>query len=368
MAKTILTSDQVQNILHLYTVEELSIAKISKNLGISSYVVTRTIKENGIEIINKQNALSFNLETDIIPLYEKGISLTKIAKQFGTTRDTLSKHLKKAGYKVINHQNETKFNEHVFDSIDTEEKAYWLGFIYADGYIDFTPLDPNKKSRYAFELSLKGSDIEHLNKFNIFMGHNKNIVKLSYVNYNGKKCLRCRWGAVNKHLWNTLNNLGCTPRKSLTLKFPDKDIFKDSSLIRHFIRGYFDGDGCLSYMKTNHSEVYNYVPICSMLGTFEFLLKVKELLDNIGIKTHNILREDSNAYRLGLSQNSSKLFINMLYNNSNIYLDRKYKRAMFFKDGCRSAEELAELLQSENGESCDANTVLNSEIKESGSV
>ena len=69
--------------------------------------------------------------------------------------------LQENGIEVINYQNLTKFNENVFDSIDTEEKAYWLGFIFADGYIS---LKGN-----SFELSLKGSDSEHLDKFNKFM-------------------------------------------------------------------------------------------------------------------------------------------------------------------------------------------------------
>lgn len=147
----------------------------------------------------------------------------------------MSRKLKAKGIEIINHQNETKFNEHIFDVIDTEEKAYWLGFIFADGYIS--------SRDNGFELSLKGSDIEHLHKFNKFMEHNKDNVKLGEVKNKDKTFLRCRWGIVNKHLWNTLNNLGCTPRKSLTLQFPNIS----EELEIPFIRGYFDGDGCLSY-------------------------------------------------------------------------------------------------------------------------
>ncbi|MGM9535052.1 MAG: hypothetical protein ACI3VR_07355, partial [Intestinibacter sp.] len=65
--------------------------------------------------------------------------------------------------------NRPKFNEHIFDVIDTEEKAYWLGFIFADGYIGSTPLEPNKKSVYNFELSLKLEDTSHLEKFKSFI-------------------------------------------------------------------------------------------------------------------------------------------------------------------------------------------------------
>ena len=279
MKKNELTPTQIQNIMKLYT-DGMSVAKISDCLQISRYRVTRVLKEANIEVINRQNLISYDLQTDIIPLYEKGISLTKIAERFKTTRDTLSRHLKKAGYSVINHQNKTKFNENVFDEINTEEKAYWLGFIFADGYIDSSPLLPVKKSRYAFEVSLKGNDIEHLNKFNKFMEHNKNNVKLGEVRCNNKIITRCRWGIVNKHLWERLNELGCIPNKSTILSFPNKTIFESDSLIISFIRGYFDGDGCLSYTKTNHSEIPNYSAVCSFLGTFEFLSKIKEILED----------------------------------------------------------------------------------------
>lgn len=167
-----------------------------------------------------------------------GESLSKLSKEFHTSIPTLSRNLKKLGIEIINHQNETKFNEHVFDEINSEEKAYWLGFIFADGYIS--------SNSYRFELSLKGSDAEHLYKFNTFMQHNKDNISLGEIQQNGKTYVRCRWNVSNKHLWNSLNVLGCTPNKSLTLKFPSETALA-AELIPNFIRGYFDGDGCLTY-------------------------------------------------------------------------------------------------------------------------
>lgn len=177
-----------------------------------------------------------NLDYDKLALefQTTAISLTEMAKREGIDRRTLSSHFKKLGIEVINKQNRPKFNKHIFDTIDTEEKAYWLGFIFADGYIGSTPLDPNKKSVYNFEISLKLSDLEHLEKFKQFISFEKDVVCDNY---------RCRIMIANKHFWNILNGYGCIPRKSLTLQFPDKSIFKSSDLVRHFIRGYFDGDG-----------------------------------------------------------------------------------------------------------------------------
>lgn len=56
----------------------------------------------------------------------------------------------------------------------------------------------------------------------------------------------------SKTLTADLLKLGCTPRKSLTLKFPNDGIFKSNDLIRHFIRGYFDGDGSVFISMEKH--------------------------------------------------------------------------------------------------------------------
>lgn len=210
----------------------------------------------------------------------------------------MSRKLKEIGVTIINRQNQIRFNENIFDTIDTEKKAYWLGFIYADGYIDSTPLEENKKSTYKFEISLKASDAGHLHKFNEFMEHNKDNVKIGSVMCNKTKCFRCRWYVTNKHLWNTLNNYGCTHRKSLTLKFPDSNIFNEESLIRHFIRGYFDGDGCFS--RTFYKD--KVFPCCSFLGTYEFLKVIKDILTENDIHTPDIRKNDkNNVYVLHLS-------------------------------------------------------------------
>lgn len=291
------------------------------------------------------------------------ISLTKMAKREGTTRQTLAKYFKEIGVEIINKQNQTKFNEHIFDSIDTEEKAYWLGFIYADGYISSDPLDIDKKDRYVFEISLKGDDYYHLEKFNKFMEHIKDNVKISNSKCNNKLFKRCRWMVSNKHLWETLNNYGCTPRKSLILQFPDESIFKDKSLIRHFIRGYFDGDGC--FTRGIHKTIVS--PIISILGTPEFLNILKCIIPINSFIKHDKRHSDKTII-LEFHKKEGIDFINYIYNDANVYLDRKFKLYEFFKNGSRSVKEFTELQLDNIGESPEKdNTEINSEIKESES-
>lgn len=101
------------------------------------------------------------------------------------------------------------------------------------------------------------------------MGGDKNKVKLEKTCCNGVICYRCRWIVYNIHLHKTLKSYGCVPKKSLILKFPKESIFKSSDLIRHFIRGYWDGDGCLTWADKEHK-----VANISVLGTKSFLTSI----------------------------------------------------------------------------------------------
>lgn len=346
--KNKITNDLHEFVINSYVQDKLSATKIAKQIGVSTNTVCSYLRDNGIIVENRQNKLNFDLDLDIIPRYNQGISLSKLAKQYNTTIQTLSKKLKERGIEVINRQNATKFNENVFDSVDTEEKAYWLGFIFADGTIS--------SRDYSFELSLSAIDTEHLIKFNQFTQHNKDNVKIGTVKCGNKEFTRCRWSVVNKHLWNVLNNYGCTPRKSNTLKFPNVDIFKDISLIIPFIRGYFDGDGCL----TNTKEY----PKASFLGTEQFLTILKNYLLNYSINSGKLVIDPREAFTrtLNISQTDVFKFLHLIYDNSNVYLDRKYNKFLTF---CRSLEKSDELLQTNIGEGCDANTEITEEIKES---
>lgn len=150
--------------------------------------------------------------------------------------------MKSAGIEVFRNGVVPAINHHIFDSINTEEKAYWLGFIWADGCILNVKED---KPNYAFELGLSVKDIEHLRKFCKFANVPENKIKVRKNNGLGKdkEFYLCRIQISSKHLWNVLNNYGCCPNKTNNENFPSISIFSEPKLISHFIRGVFDGDG-----------------------------------------------------------------------------------------------------------------------------
>ena len=276
------------------------------------------------------------------------ISLTEMGKREKVDRRTLAKHFKELGIKIVNKQNRSKFNEHIFDQIDSEEKAYWLGFIFADGYISSSPLRKNVKSIYQFELALGLKDRKHLEKFKKFMEYEIDLIIDSY---------RCRFVLSNKHLWTTLNNYGCTPNKSLTLQFPNIS----ENFIRHFIRGYFDGDGCI----TRYVHTHIVSPHVELLGTKCVLENVLKYSNTEAIFRHDHRHSDKTLFLCWNKEQSIK-FINYLYQNSSIYLDRKYKLYQFFKNGSRSVKEFTELLSGNIEETPEMDNIeITGEIKKS---
>ena len=279
------------------------------------------------------------------------ISLTEMGKREKVDRRTLAKHFRELGIEIVNKQNCSKFNEHIFDIIDSEEKAYWLGFIWADGYISNSPNNLNVKTVYQFELSLGLKDVEHLIKFKNFMSYSKDITIDSY---------RCRFMVANKHLWNTLNSYGCTPKKSLTLKFPNENIFKSTDLIRHFIRGYFDGDGCI----TRYVNIRTVSPHIEVIGTSDILNNILKYSNSEATFRHDSRHSEETLF-LDWNKEQGIKFINYLYADCSVFLDRKYELYQFFKNGSRSVEEFTELSSGNIGETPEMdNPEITEEIKE----
>ncbi len=296
-------------------------------------------RETNTQIINE--AIEEYLNTP-----EEFRSLTKIGEKYGIRRQTISEHLKKRGYEVVNYKNRTRLNESAFDSMDTEEQFYWLGFMYADGNISSTG------NRIEVRLAIK--DLDHLEKFRKFINLSTSIRVGTWNGYGF-----CHLAVRNKHMWNTLNDLGCTPRKSLTLTFPDLKLFKGNRLnVLHFIRGYVDGDGYLGIYKNKKGS---YCTEVELIGTELFLSTVKKLFGN----KHGTIRNKSsqnynnNAYCLKFGGCVARKFARYLYQNASVYLERKYNVYLNF---CHLEEKSFRRKSSKIGELCDENPEVNNQI------
>lgn len=199
------------------------------------------------------------------------------------------------------------FSINFFENVDTEYKAYILGILYADGNVS--------KNTNSVKLSLRVKDVDILEKIKksmkleneLFFESNRPNVILKFT---------------NKKIKEDLIKQGCTPNKTFTIKEPNLN----RKLIHHFIRGYFDGDGSVSYGYNERNNLYFKL---FFAGTYKLLNFINEYLP---IKCENI-SEQGKIYRLQFGSKRSILTnLNYIYNNSDIFMDRKYEIYNDIKD------------------------------------
>lgn len=232
-------------------------------------------------------------------------------------------YFKKKGWKVLDRKEypvnrvytvDTQF----FNIIDTEEKAYILGFICADGHVDY------KKHNIA--IALQDSDYLILEKIRNSMQSNHPIVrhierKNPYTKSNHLILEQCCISINSVELTEPLKEFGILSKKTYTLN--SKVIEKvPENLIRHFLRGYFDGDGSVIWgVKYSSGNKY----IVQIAGNEEFLKNTyqKYFPSNCSLYKYKTSRQCF-AWKIANKMEVLK-FLNYIYKDSTIYLDRKYK-------------------------------------------
>lgn len=223
-----------------------------------------------------------------------------------------------------------KYNKDYFSKIDSEDKAYWLGFLYADGSINRFYKGEKLRSM-TLEISLAYQDREHLEKFKQCIESNIPIFERTNK-LNGKEYKSVRIQLNNTKVCYDLCDLGCTPHKTYNVRLPSYDIVP-KEFMRDFLRGFFDGDGCINTSKTNgkpHIQV-------NITGMPEMLTDISDFLISEGIirKVPKIYKDKRSKacsmFFYGIDSN--KEFLDYLYDGATIYLNRKYQKYIdFYKD------------------------------------
>lgn len=204
------------------------------------------------------------------------------------------------------------FDETFFDIIDKKKKAYWLGFLYADGYI--------LNNKNTFGCALKASDVDHLKKFLKDVKVEGDPLKYDH-NTNSNK-----FQLTSEHTVNTLIQHGFTNNKSYDqtdkpfLDCPDK--YK-----KYFILGLWDGDGYVSISKENKN-------ITGVVSNNEVLLNSIMKYINLEFGDGFCKISKSDGYpRIRFTHAKAKKFLDWLYDGAKVYLERKYNVYLKYKDG-----------------------------------
>jgi hypothetical protein len=294
---------------------------VAKAFNIHPNTVLKILKRNNISRRPLSSFTNDDFE-NMRNLHNQGKLLKEIAKTYGVSRLAIKKIFLKNNFKINKEPQYRIYNirEDFFDAIDTQEKAYFLGFIYADGCNQLL-------HHYSIVINLNYIDEDILHKLAklIYVDENvaSKIVKTSDRSHEDKGVEKIL-SIHSKHICLKLLDLGVVPKKSLILKYPN---FIQKDLHRHFIRGYFDGDGSI-----NNSD--KPVTGLKITSTKEFLEGIKGAISHI-CPYANIYKHDqdvdNNTYNLTISGNRNiQKFLNWIYEGSNIHMDRKYNEYIKF--------------------------------------
>ena len=270
---------------------------------------------------------------DHINEYESGKTIKALSEENSVSYQFISELFIDLGIKNKGRR-KYSLNEEYFDVIDNQNKAYYLGLLYADGC--------NNVQRYAIHLDLQIDDREIIEKFQSDICSNRPLREVikhdSHIgdriikgeNVKPQICLELS----SKHLSESLEKQGMVQNKSLILTFPDIP----KSLYSHFIRGYFDGDGSFYTFSDNGLLRCGF----KIISTLDFCNSVNKIFnEQLGIDLSvQLAHPNENTITSVLQTLSKKNVIKImdwLYCDANRYLERKHSKYLAFLENLNTS-------------------------------
>lgn len=257
------------------------------------------------------------LEDIIISKYKDGLNGVMLSEEFQIPLKNIYRTLKENNITRNASESKQKYeiiDQDYFKEINSHEKSYFLGLLFADGWVDF------KYNQVA--IGLKESDKQ------ILIDISRQIYKDKVLNFHKSNNPNAensyRFVISNKIFFKDLLNLGLKPNKSKNKVFP---IIKDE-FINSFLLGYFDGNGCIGISYRYDHNKPRRIFYFSIVSSKEFLENIRNIFINkLNLKENKLIKkhkQDNNIYSLNYSSKNDLIKIrDFLYKNSSLCLGRK---------------------------------------------
>lgn len=318
-------SELNKEIIRLYFEENKKPKEISEKFNIWATTVNKIIRQSG----RKPNKLKkvrgdVVIEVQVIIDYIRGISSEDIGPYLGISPDTVRRILKEYGINIrpdTLNKRKYKIPLNYFEAIDTQEKAYFLGLLYADGSVS--------EKGAGVKITLHEQDRDILEVWsNIMYGFSKIFTETRLNEKTGKITNYLTVYIYSNKIKKDLAKLGCMSNKTFILTFP---LFLGDENLRHFIRGYMDGDGCICTTNENRPRV-------DFTGNKEFIEGLKDYIENllkidigkICQRHEDYIDENGNKVKGTNSRNFQildfdkvKKFLDYIYDGATVSFDRK---------------------------------------------
>ena len=256
-------------------------------------------------------------------MYKSGMTCKEIFRKFSniySCEESIQKIVRNMGISRGKYKKPVVVDENYFECIDNERKAYWVGFLLADGCIIKYK---NKSDTLKLELSVKDKYI-----IESFAKDIKTDRKVRDYKYSKKHNAQIQ--IKSNKISNDLSKYGIVPNKTFKI-----DGIKNIpiELIRHFIRGYFDGDGCAYLYKPKDQNKHRLT--ITFCGTKDFLNDLNTTLSAQAFtETRTLI--DMNKYGCNvfnlryIGNNDIRNLFNYMYKDATVYLKRKREKFITF--------------------------------------
>lgn len=293
MGKRRFTDEEEELIAKKYQKERCTVISLAKSHRCMSKTINNALRRQNV-IIRGNRKFADTEEIMISHIYNQGYSPQRIATSYNTSKVSITNSLKRQGV-TLRPNRVHFFNEQAFDNLNNEHALYWLGFVYADGNV----------TRYELRIGLSIKDLAHVRLLRLFMNSNAKIrLRPNAANV----------GFASRKLVKRLLSIGIVVGRNQFYKLKP---YIPPNLIHHFIRGYLDGDGCIS---TNEQVVF--------LGQPDILEFIRDELNQSVGASLNTIRQRRGICEISWGGiNQANKIAEYLYHNATIWLDRKRKIA-----------------------------------------
>lgn len=235
---------------------------------------------------------------------------TEVARTYSMPRVSVSRYAQKFGLysPKFSRRKKNKVDSDYFANIDMARKAYWLGFIMADGSIYHS-----KDNKVQFEIKLQETDKEIIYDFAEDIGFPKDSVKIGTAKRKETTCHFVSIRVYDNDFCKNLEKHGIVDRKSGKEVIPNT---VPTEFKKDFVRGFWDGDGSVSD---------NEISVCST--SFKMMSNLSSWLCHLSVHYTIEQHNNSNVFELKISRKSWKLFLDIVYCSGCFGLQRKVNTA-----------------------------------------
>lgn len=297
--------------------------QIAKELDRSNSSIGRFLAKQNLKVYNNRTGILQYEIADICDMYSSGITAEKILEKYKDKikcENTIINIAKRNGIKIRSRGIQTHFDKNYFSNIDNEAKAYFLGLLLADGNVYQYK---RNAEQYKIQIELNTEDQYLIEEFrnqikstNVIFNENRNINDtISHMSH---------FSVDSVKMAHDLISLGVTPRKSgiaeLTALVPKE-------LYRHYIRGYFDGNGTVSLQRNDTFLYFGFY------GGHNIIYQIHEWLSKeIHVSNRKIIDKEKDHISFVSYSTTQDLisFYKLMYSDANYYMHRKKEKFDIF--------------------------------------